>query len=422
LTKRRAKSRRTGGAPPASLLGGLQPGRFLREHWQKRPLLIRQALPGFGGIIDRDAFLALATRADATSRLVIQHPRRSGRRRWERHDGPFGGLDAGMLPRSHWTLLVNGVETLVPGGWEILRAFSFIPAARRDDLMVSYAADGGSVGPHDDLYDVFLLQGPGRRRWQVSQQGDRALDPEAAIRVLKDFVPEDEWLLEPGDMLYLPPGVAHHGVAEGPCFTYSIGFLAPSHGELVQSFLGYLGEALAAGADPDARYADPDLRPPRDPVEIDGAMIARVAAALEPIDWDRAAIADFLGRYLTRPRPQAVFDAPARPLPIEAFARRLRRRGRLALALPTRALIHRGRVFLNGDAHTPKRAALDPLRRLATDRALALPFPAALDDDTLASLHAWYAAGYVRDPASPARGRGAPSGARRERAVRRRAR
>src|SRR4029077_8666159 len=196
---------------------------------------------------------------------------------WERHDGPFGALETGMLPPSHWTLLVNGVESLVPGGWEILRAFSFIPAARRDDLMVSYAADGGTVGPHDDLYDVFLLQGPGRRRWQVSEQRDRALDPDAAIKVLKDFVPRDEWLLEPGDMLYLPPGVAHLGVAEGPCFTYSIGFLAPSHGELTQSFLEYLGATLGARADPDARYADPDLRPPKDTLEVGDAMIARVA-------------------------------------------------------------------------------------------------------------------------------------------------
>ncbi len=127
--------------------------------------------------------------------------------------------------------------------------------------MVSYAADGGTVGPHDDLYDVFLLQGPGRRRWQISTQRDRSVDPAAAIRVLRAFVPEDEWLLEPGDMLYLPPGVAHAGIAEGPCFTYSIGFLAPSHGELVQSFFEYLGASLGAGVDPDARYQDPDLRP-----------------------------------------------------------------------------------------------------------------------------------------------------------------
>ena len=168
----------------------MAPARFLREHWQKRPLLIRQAMPGFRGVVGRDSFLRLATRADARSRLVIHHPQAHRRARWERHDGPFGGLDAGMLPARGWTLLVNSVESLVPGGWDILNAFSFVPAARVDDLMVSYAADGGSVGPHDDLYDVFLLQGPGRRRWQVSTQADRTLDPDVAIKVLKNFTPE----------------------------------------------------------------------------------------------------------------------------------------------------------------------------------------------------------------------------------------
>src|SRR3954469_13089886 len=196
------------------ILAELSPAAFLRDHWQKRPLLIRQAFPGFAGIIGRDAFLDLATRADATSRLIIQKPRR--RSRWERHDGPFGGLDAGMLPARHWTVLINNVESLIPGGWVILDRFSFIPAARTDDLMVSYAADGGSVGPHDDAYDVFLLQGPGRRRWQISHQLDRSVDPDAAIKVLRSFVPEQEWVLDPGDMLYLPPGVAHLGIAEGP--------------------------------------------------------------------------------------------------------------------------------------------------------------------------------------------------------------
>ncbi len=293
------------------VLGGLSPAAFLRTHWQKRPLLIRQAFPRFRGIIGRNGLLRLATRADAVSRLVIHHPGgRGARGRWERHDGPFGGLDAGMLPVSHWTLLVHGVESLVPGGWEILRRFAFLPAARIDDLMVSYAADGGSVGPHDDLYDVFLLQGPGRRRWQVSRAGDRAVDPGAAIKVLRRFVPEEEWVLEPGDMLYLPPGVAHHGIADGPCFTYSIGFLAPSHAELVQSFLEYLGATLGARVPPDARYADPDLRPTDDPTAIGAAMRAAVHDLLGGITFKPAAVDDFLGRFLTRPKPHVRFTVP----------------------------------------------------------------------------------------------------------------
>src|SRR5262245_23241965 len=276
------------------ILGGLAPATFLRRHWQKEPLLVRQAFPRFRGFLHRDDLLALAQRADATSRLVIEHPRRRGRRRWERHDGPFGGLEVGILPSTHWTILVHGVESLVAGGWELLHTFDFIPAARIDDLMVSYAAHGGSVGPHDDRYDVFLLQGPGRRRWQISTQRDRALDEAASIKVLRAFRPEEEWLLEPGDMLYLPPGVAHQGVAEGPCFTYSVGFLAPAHADLIQGFLGYLGASLGAEVGPDAHYRDPGLTPPKDPLEIGDAMLARVTTLLGGIRWNGALVSDFL--------------------------------------------------------------------------------------------------------------------------------
>ena len=383
------------------LLGGLSPAAFLRAHWQKRPLLVRQAIPGFRGMVSRDAFLALATRDDARSRLVLHHPRRAPARRWERHDGPFGALEADMLPARGWTLLVNSVESLLPGGWEILRRFSFLPAARTDDLMISYAADGGSVGPHDDLYDVFLLQGPGRRRWQVSRQRDRAVDPDAAIKVLRSFVPEDEWVLEPGDMLYLPPGVAHHGVAEGPCFTYSIGFVAPSHADLYRSFFSYLGALLGENVDPGAIYEDPDLTSAAAaPHEIGDAMVARMAAVVGGARWSAADVADFLGRLLTHPKPQVRFAPPARPLDRAALARRITRRGparRLALALPTRGLVRRGRLYLNGEAYAPGRSALPSLRALLAERALPLPLPRALTDDaTLATLHTWYAAGYLR--------------------------
>jgi len=380
-----------------SILAGLSPSAFLRDYWQKRPLLIRQAFPGFAGIIGRDRFLDLATRADCRSRLIIQHPHARRRRaQWERHDGPFGALDPSMLPGSHWTLLVNSVESLVPGGWEILSAFSMIPRARIDDLMVSYAADGGGVGAHDDLYDVFLLQGPGRRRWQVSHQRDRREDPDAAIRVLRSFVPEDEWLLEPGDMLYLPPGVAHRGVAEGPCFTYSIGFLAPSHAELVEGFLGYLGAARGARLDGGALYRDPDLKVARDPLEIGDGMVAAVAALAGGIRWDRADVGDFLGRFLTRPRPRQTFTAPRRPLGDEAFARRLRQgRGQLTLALPTRGLARGGRIFLNGEAHAPARAALPTFKQLLRERSVALPMAAGVGDRALSLLHQWYASGWL---------------------------
>jgi len=383
------------GAPTAvtSVLGGMSPSVFLRDYWQKRPLLIRQAVPGFRGIIARDAFIALAEREDVTSRLVIQHPRRK-KSRWERHDGPFAGIDASMLPKSHWTLLIHGIESLVPGGWELLRSFFFIPSARVDDLMVSYASDGGTVGPHDDLYDVFLLQGPGKRRWQVSTQRDRTVDPEAAIKVLQSFVPEDEWLLEPGDMLYVPPGVAHFGVAEGPCFTYSIGFLAPSHRELVQGFLGYLGEVLTAELDAEARYADPDLRTQQEPLELGDAMLAQIAAVLAQVRWDKGKTDEFLGRYLTGRQSPSTFAAPARPLDEAAFAQRLRGRGRLELALASRGLTRGNSLFLNGEAHAVKPPTLRLFKQMVLDRFLSLPV--SVDAPTLALLHDWYAAGYLR--------------------------
>ena len=373
------------------LLGGLTPATFLRKHWQKRPLLVRQAFPAFAGLpgLDPHTFLELATRDDATSRLVIDHGRKRGgsagsarrgakppdRSRWERHDGPFGDLDAALLPASHWTVLVHGLERLVPGAWDVLRAFDFLPAARIDDLMVSYAAPGGSVGPHVDDYDVFLLQGPGRRRWQTSKQTDLDLDPRAAIKVLSDFRPDAEWVLEPGDMLYLPPGVAHHGVAEDACFTYSIGFLAPTHQELIESYCGYLAGTNAL----DGRYTDPDRKPTRDPIAVDPHMLAHTKKLLRTLDADPAL---FLGCFLTRPHPQARFSPP------RARARAL---STLALALPTRALIHGTTAFLNGAAYPLPARDLRTFATLARDRRL--PEPVRCGPSLRALLDQWLSTG-----------------------------
>lgn len=401
--------------PLDSVLGGMAPATFLRDYWQKRPLLIRQAVPDFPGLFEpasvrkargpavtatgaaRDAFLSLALREDVTSRLVIAPSSSSPRRKrgdWERYDGPFDRLDASTLPPSHWTLLIHGIESLVPGGWELLRRFSFIPSARIDDLMVSYASEGGTVGPHDDLYDVFLLQGPGRRRWQISTQSDRTLDPDAAIKVLSSFVPEQEWVLEPGDMLYLPPGVAHFGVAEGPCFTYSIGFLAPSHRELVQGFLGYLSEVLEPGLDPDALYEDPDLRTQPDPLLLSDAMVEKVAAILSQVRWDREMVGDFLGRLLTGRKLPESSAGPSRPLNRPAFTKRLLGRGRIELALMSRGLVRGDRLFLNGEAHSAGPQTHELFARLVQERAVPLPLRA--DEPTLDLLYDWYTAGSLR--------------------------
>lgn len=391
----------------ASVLGDMTAETFLRDHWQKRPLLIRQAIPNFRGLFQphasgksastaaRDAFLELATRKDVTSRLVVA-PQTKGKQpgRWERYDGPFDRLDGRTLPKSHWSLLIHGIESHVPGGWELLRRFSFVPQARIDDLMVSYASPGGTVGPHDDLYDVFLLQGPGRRRWQVSTQADRTLDSEAAIKVLKSFVPEEEWLLEPGDILYLPPGLAHYGVSDEPCFTYSIGFLAPSHRELVQNFLGYLNEVLEEGIDPDALYEDPDLRTQENPLALSDAMVDKVAEVLSQVRVSRDMVGDFLGRLLTGRKLPESFAAPQRTLSLSAFRRRMQGQGRLELAKISRGLVRGDCLFLNGEAHHVLPQTLQTFCQLVQHRSL--PLPLLCDGPTIELFHDFYRAGYLR--------------------------
>ena len=376
-----------------TVLGDLSPAAFVREHWQKRPLLIRQAIPGFAGILDRAQLFALAERTDAVSRLVVEHPKRR-RDRWELHQGPFSGLADAALPATHWTLLVQGTENLIPGGWEILQRFSFLPAARIDDLMISYAATGGSVGPHEDLYDVFLLQGPGRRRWQLSTGGDHAVAEGAPFKVLRSFSAEEEFVLEPGDMLYLPPGVAHCGVAVEPCMTYSIGFVAPSHEALLQNFLAYLGQRLEPLTDPELVYSDPGLALQKNPVELGDQMVDAVESLVGSIRWERAQVEEYLGRLLTGPKPHVVFEPPARPLSAAAFARRLAgRRGRLRLALPTRGLVRGRNVFVNGERHACDAKTVRLFGELFRARAIALPI--ALGASSLAWVYELYRAGFV---------------------------
>ena len=354
---------------------------------------MRQAIPGFTGFVDVDGLFALARRGDAVARVVAEHPRRK-RDRWELHTGPFLELSRAHLPDSHWTLLVQGVESLIPGGWELLRRFSFLPAARIDDLMISYAATHGTVGPHEDLYDVFLLQGAGRRRWQISARGDHATIEGAPIKMLKHFVAEEEFILEPGDMLYLPPGVAHWGVALEPGFTYSIGFVAPSHEKLLQNFLAYLGQRLEQVIDPDAMYEDPDLTPTTRPLAIGGEMVRAVESLLAThIHWERALVEEFLGRLLTGPKPSVVFQPPERPLPPAAFGKRLRKSGTLRLALPSRGLVREDVAFLNGQQLRVDTATLKTLEELFARRSIALPL--ALGADALSLVHQLYSSGYL---------------------------
>jgi 50S ribosomal protein L16 3-hydroxylase len=366
------------------LLGSLDARRFLSQFWQTKPLLVRNAIPDFKGVVQAPELFMLATRDDVESRLVW---RRGGA--WRMRQGPFSRNELARLPNRDWTLLVQGLNLELPAADALLRRFRFLPYSRLDDVMVSYAAPGGGVGPHFDSYDVFLLQGPGRRTWGVSKQGDRELDPTAPLKILRNFRPEAEWLLEAGDMLYLPPGWAHNGVALEPCFTYSIGLRAPSHQETAQEFLAYLQDRVAF----DGLYTDRGLKPARHASEIPERMVRQAAAVARRIRWNRQDLARFLGEFLSAPKPQVVFSRPSRPRSPAQFISLCRSRG-LRLDLRTKMLFRGRDFFVNGERVAPSRGLWTWLVRLADERALSSGrrMPAPL----LRLLHGWYLAGWLR--------------------------
>jgi 50S ribosomal protein L16 3-hydroxylase len=371
------------GAADRDLLGGLTPAAFLRRYWQKRALLVRDAIRGFDGLLSRAELFRLACRDDVESRLVLHE-----RGRWSLTHGPFRAADLTSLPSRRWTLLVQGVNLHLAAGDALLRRFAFIPYARLDDLMVSYAAPGGGVGAHADSYDVFLLQGEGRRRWRISRQRNLALKPGLPVKLLANFRPDGEWTLGPGDMLYLPPNHAHDGVALDACTTYSIGFRATSAQQLATGFLDWLRDEVSL----DGRYADPGLRPAREPARIGAAMRAQCAAVLDRIRWDRSSVAVFLGCYLTEPKPNVFFARPPRPLTPQAFAAALARRG-LHLDVRTQLLYDNSRIFINGAAIGRTRTAAQLIERLANARGIGAGD--ARGRAAVKLLYQWYCDGYL---------------------------
>ncbi|WP_252088692.1 cupin domain-containing protein [Pseudomonas sp. MWU13-3659] len=281
---------------PLQLLGGLTAREFLRDYWQKKPLLVRQAFPDFVSPIDADELAGLALEEEVESRLVLEH----GERPWELRRGPFAEDAFADLPERDWTLLVQAVDQFVPEVAELLEEFRFLPSWRIDDVMISYAAPGGSVGPHFDNYDVFLLQADGKRNWKVGQMcnSDSALIDHADLRILAEFEQSDEWTLEPGDMLYLPPRLAHYGVAEGECMTYSVGFRAPSAAEVLTHFTDFLGQFL-----PDEeRYSDADAQPVSDPHQIQHDALDRLKALIDKHMADKDLLLTWFGQFMTEPR------------------------------------------------------------------------------------------------------------------------
>jgi len=366
-------------------LGALSVERFMRDYWQRHPVLLPATLPGFESPISREQLFAWAREPEVDTRLITNM---AG---WHVRHGPIARLPSPRRPG--WTLLVQGVDLLDDAARSFLSRFRFLPDARLDDLMISYASDGVGVGPHVDSYDVFLLQARGRRRWRISRQADLDLRPGLPLRVLANFRSEQEWVLESGDMLYLPPGVAHEGTAVGTdCMTFSIGFRAPALGELLEPWVSDFAEHAAL----DGRYADPGAGATCRPARLPASMTARMHRQLTRA---RPGIRDterFLLSRLSEPKPQVVFEPPRKPLAPAAFARAAARRG-VELDRRSRLLYSSRGLSINGEWQPRARSGTASLLfRLGDERALRAQALTRADAATFGLLHAWYRAGWIR--------------------------
>ena len=393
-------------ARPLPLLGGLSPATFMKRHWQKKPLLVRQAWPGVAPPLARPALFALAQADGVESRLVERRGAGTAAADWRVRRGPFGRRALPPVSRPGWTLLVQGLDLHVPAARTMLEAFRFVPDARLDDLMVSWASSGGGVGPHLDAYDVFLLQVQGRRRWRIGplRKGqDHGFVPGAPLKLLRQFEPEQEWVLEPGDMLYLPPRWGHDGDAVGgDCMTCSVGFRAPSEGELASDLVARLADELAesladergTSAEPGGlRYRDPTQAPTTTPGAVPAALLHFARQAVQrALDDDPRWLARTLGESLSEPKPGVWFEAAS-----VADAG-----GAVVLDQRTRMLYDEQHVFINGQAFEAGGRDARLMHELADRRRLAASGRRRLSAGAQALLAQWLADGWLHlDPQTP---------------------
>ena len=388
---------------PLPLLAGLTPAQFMRRHWQKKPLLVRAALPDFQPVLTRPALFKLAAQAEVESRLIVQN-----KADWQMTQGPFTPRSLPALNKAAWTLLVQGVDAHNHKAYELLQQFRFIPDARLDDVMVSFATPGGGVGPHFDSYDVFLLQASGRRRWKISKQKDLTLQPDVPLKILQNFVAEEEFVLGAGDMLYLPPRYAHEGIAEEAagadgkaidCMTYSIGFRAPAQGELTAALLHRLAEfsededdtpIAAAGLRQRAakRYQDPDQQATATPGALPEGLTSFATQAVFQALQDPNAVACALGEVMTELKACVWFDEVT--VPWEP-----RNKVSLSLAPQTRMLYDAHHVFINGESYLAKGADARLMQRLADQRKLTAHELGKASQAARNLLADWYDAGWL---------------------------
>ncbi len=366
-----------------TILGDMTPAQFLRDYWHKKPLLIRQAIPGFKPLISVAELAALAAQDHVESRLVIQ-----AGTEWSMQEGPLAELPP--PEQKQWTLLVQGANLHHAAADALLRQFRFIPDARLDDLMISVATDGGGVGPHFDSYDVFLLQAQGQRQWRIGAQKDLSLVEGLPLKILSKFTPSEEFILEPGDMLYLPPHYAHDGVAIGDCQTYSIGFRAPSYQELGEAFLQFMADSI----DLPGRYADPELAPTKHPAEIPRHMLTTIAAEMNKVRFTDDDVTIFLGEHLSEPKHNVFFKGPTKPLTPPRFALSAAKKG-LSLSRKTQMLYRGKHVFINGESFAVGSADKAQLEALANNRALDGAALAGASEDVMDALYTWYQDGWL---------------------------
>jgi 50S ribosomal protein L16 3-hydroxylase len=361
-----------------ALLGGRTPAEFLRRHWQTKPLVIRAALPRLRPLLTRSELFRLAARADVESRLVV----RSGRRLTLEH-GPIPRSALPDVRKPGWTLLVQGVDLLDDAVHALLQSFRFVPDARLDDLMISWASDRGGVGPHIDSYDVFLLQALGRRRWRIGRESNPRFRRNSALQILRRFVPDEEHVLEAGDMLYLPPGWAHEGTAEGgECMTYSIGFRAPRRGDLAVE----IAERLGYGHEDDARYRDPNAAATQRPARIPPALQAFAAAAVVRLTKQPRGVARALGEALTEPKGNVSYREPAGKWRV----------GGVVLDRGTRMMYDAHHVFINGESHRVGGKHATLLRRLADERSLPANAVRRAGRAARSQLARWFGRGWLQ--------------------------
>ena len=368
---------------PLTLLGDISPADFMKNYWQRKPLLVRQAIPNFSPLLSRSALFDLAAQPDVESRLVMGE--NNGQRAWQMQRGPFKRKAIPKLTERDWTLLVQGVDLHDDGVSALMQQFRFIPDARIDDVMISYASDGGGVGPHFDSYDVFLLQAHGQRRWRIGRQKDLSLQPDLPLKILANFKPEHDWVLNPGDMLYLPPRYAHDGVALGECMTYSIGFRVPQMGDLARELLVRMSEDAEESVGTDL-YQDAKQPAVQNAAAMPEGLSDFAKSALQRALKDPHALARALGEYLTEPKANVWFEGGEAPRKIKTMA--LDRRSRM--------MYDKHHIFLNGESWRAAGADARLMRLLADQRMLTSEDLKGASTQALALLRDWCEDGWLK--------------------------